>query len=168
MDHDRLFRVAEKARSRQRLAVEDIAFLRDRVPKELPNFPRIKLPKSIRHPGGFPVAGASVGTFIRCALLLAGQRAFGRRYAGSDFYQQVESDLALRIMRAHFNGDAPKGAFCCKQCTLAILPVLEANAIRYFDGRSLAKGVRHMIQKGEWRFATPANAKMLQWSLSRS
>jgi hypothetical protein len=44
--------------------------------------------------------------------------------------------------------------------------VLEANAIRYFDCRRLAKDVRRIIDEGEWRFATPPNAKMLQWSLS--
>ena len=166
MDHDRLFEIAECARSSRRLSASDVAFLGDEVPADLSSFPRMKLPKTVRHPGGFSVSGAPVGTFIRSALLLAGQKAFGSRYASSDFYQRVESDLAMRIMRSHFHGDAPKGAFCCKQCTLAVLPVLEANAIRYFDCRPLAKGLRRMIDAHEWRFATPPNAKMLQWSLS--
>ena len=164
MDIGRLFAVAEKARSGRRLSAEEAAFLRE-IPDDLPKFPAMTLPKAVRHPAGFSVSGAPVGTFVRCAMLLAGQKAFGQRYAGAEFYQRVESDLALRIMHANFQGDAPKGAFCCKQCTLAVLPVLEANAIRYFDGRSLAKGVRRMIGAGEWRFATPANAKMLEWSL---
>ena len=165
MDYGRLFKVAESVRSGQRLPAEDTRFIRQEIPLDLPTFPQMKPPKSIRHPGGFSVSGAPVGTFIRGALLLAGQKAFGRRYVGSDFYQRVESDLALRVMRSHFHGDAPKGAFCCKQCTLAVLPVLEANAIRYFDCRRLANDVRRIINEGEWRFATPANAKMLQWSL---
>src|SRR6185312_7550100 len=128
MDHDRLFAVADQARARKRLSSADAAFIRDTVPKELRAFPHLKLPKAVKHPSGFSVSGAPVGTFTRVALLLAGQKVLGNRYAGSDFYERVESDLALRIMRSHFHGDAPKGAFCCKQCTLAILPVLEANA----------------------------------------
>jgi hypothetical protein len=165
MDHTKLFELAERARARQRFTPNDIAFLRDSVPSELRSFPKAKMPKTIRHPGGFSVSGAPVGTFVRSALLLAGQKAFGNRYAGSQFYERVESDLAMRIMRSHFHGDAPKGAYCCKQCTLAVLPVLEANAIRYFECRQLAKSVRRMIHAGEWRFSTAPNAKMLRWSL---
>jgi hypothetical protein len=165
MDHERLFALADSARARERFVPADTAFLRNDIPAALHAFPKMKLPKAVRHPGGFSVSGAPVGTFLRSALLLAGQKALGARYGDNDFYGRVESDLAMRIMRAHFHGDAPKGAFCCKQCTLAILPVLEANAIRYFDGRALAKDVRRMVHAGEWRFATPPNAKMLQWSL---
>jgi hypothetical protein len=166
MDYERLISLGDAARSRRKFAGDDVAFLRDAVPAELKAFPRVKLPKSVKHPAGFSISGAPVGTFLRSALLLAGQKAFGRRYADLPFYERVESDLAMRIMRSHFHGDAPKGAFCCKQCTLAVLPVLETNAIRYFDGRRLAKDIRRMIHAGEWRFATPANAKMLQWALS--
>lgn len=166
MDYERLFALADAARARRKMAGSDVAFLRAEVPAELEAFPKVKLPKSVKHPGGFSISGAPVGTFLRSALLLAGQKAFGGRYANLPFYDRVESDLAMRIMRSHFHGDAPKGAFCCKQCTLAVLPVLEANAIRWFDCRPLAKDVRRMIHAGEWRFATPPNAKMLQWSLA--
>lgn len=166
MDYGRLFAIADRARAGRRLSSDDAAFIRNEVPEELEAFPRMKLPKAVRHPGGFPLSGAPVGTFVRSALLLAGQKVLGRSYGGSDFYERVESDLALRIMRSHFHGDTPKGAFCCKQCTLAVLPVLEANAIRWFDGRALAKDVRRVIHAGEWRFASAPNAKMMQWSLS--
>ena len=166
MDYERLFTLADNARSRRKFTTADVAFLKNDMPDELAAFPRTNWAKSVHHPGGFRVSGAPVGTFVRSALLLAGQKAFGSRYKGVDFYERVESDLAMRIMRSHFHGGAPKGAFCCKQCTLAVLPVLEANAIRYLDGRPLAKDVRRMIQAGEWRFSTPANAKMLSWSLN--
>jgi hypothetical protein len=166
MDYDRLFAIAENARSRGRAPATDIAFLKTDVPAALPAFPKVKLPKAVRHPGGFSVSGAPVGTFVRSALLIAGQKAFGPRYGGLEFYERVESDFAMRIMRAHFHGDAPKGAYCCKQCTLAVLPVLEAGGIRYFDCRRLARDVRRMINAGEWRFGTPANANMLKWSLA--
>ena len=36
--------------------------------------------------------------------------------------------------------------------------------IRWFDSRPLAKDLRRMIQRRQWRFATPANEKMLQWA----
>ena len=165
MDYGRLLALGDAARSGKRFTRADIVFVRDEVPAALPTFPKVKWPRRIRHPGGFAVSSAPVGTFLRSALLLAGQKALGKRYAGSDFYERVESDLALKIMRAHFHGGAPKGAFCCKPCTLAVLPVLDADAIRYFDGRRLANDVRRVIAARAWRFATPANPRMLQWSL---
>jgi len=164
VDHQRLFEIADRKRRAGKLSPDDIRFVRDIVPTELASFPKMKLPKSVRHPKGFTISGAPVGTFTRAALLLAGQKALGRRYDGSRFYVHVESDLALRIMRSHFEGDAPKGAFCCKQCTLAVLPVLDADAIRWFDCRPLAKNVRRMIHAREWRFRTPPNTRMLQWA----
>jgi len=162
MDYTKLFEIAEQARRRDRLASADLAFVRDTAPAALAAFPRITPPKSVRHPGGFAISGAPVGTFIRSALLLAGQKALGRRYGGHAFYEHVEDDLAMRIMRSHFN----KGAFCCKQCTLAVLPVLDAGAIRWFDGQSLAKEVRRLINARAWRFASPPNGRMLNWAMS--
>ncbi len=166
MDSDRIFTLAEQARTRQRFSPDDVTFLRKTVPADLASFPTLRRPKTLRHPAGFTVSGAPIGTFLRSALLLAGQKAAGPRYAAAPFYERVESDLALRIMRSHFHNDYPKGAYCCAQCTLAVLPVLEANAIRYFDGRALAKDVRRMIHAGEWRFASRPNEKILRWSLA--
>ena len=103
-----------------------------RAAAALQSFPLIKLPKTIRHPGGFTVSGAPVGTFLRSALLIAGQKALGRRFAGHAFFENVERDLALGVMRSHFHHEYPKGTHCCVQCTLAVYPVLEAGAIRLF------------------------------------
>lgn len=167
MDYDRLFAIADAARTRRGLSRDDIAFVRDDVPAILASFPRLKRPAKIRHPSGFSISGAPVETFVKSALLMAGQRALGRRYAGSPFYERVEVDLALHIMRSHFHHDYPKGTHCCVPCTLAVLPALEMNAIRYFDSCALAKEVRPLIEARGWRFATAApNAKMLQWALS--
>jgi hypothetical protein len=58
MDYGRLFKVAESVRSGQRLLAEDTNFIREEIPIDLPAFPQIKPPKSIRHPGGFSVSGA--------------------------------------------------------------------------------------------------------------
>jgi hypothetical protein len=166
MDFERLFAVADQARRPGRLSADDANFVCETVPAALADFPKVTPPKSVRHPGGFTVNGAPVGTFMRSALLLAGQKALGKGFGGDPFYERVESDLALRIMRSHFHGGAPKGAFCCKRCTLAILPVLEADAIRWFDGPPLAKDVRRMIDAGEWRFASPPAEAMRQWALA--
>jgi hypothetical protein len=164
MDFDQLWSVADRARTERRLSSEEIGFVRDVVPEELRTFPRVKLPKSFRHPAGFSVSGAPVGTFLRSALLIAGQKALGRRFAGSPFYEQVESDLALAIMRSHFHNGYPKGTFCCAQCTLAVYPALEAGAIRYFDCTGLAKEVRRLVREREWRFAKPVNPKLAGWA----
>ncbi len=162
MDYARIFELAEQARRRQRFTTGDVAFLRDAAPAELGPFAELSLPKSVRHPGGFTVSGAPVGTFLRGALLLAGQKAAGRRASG--FYERVEADLALRIMRSNFHNGYPKGAYCCAQCTLAMLPVYDAKAIRYFGCRPLADNVRRLIEARAWRFARPPHAKMLRWA----
>jgi hypothetical protein len=167
MNYDRLFEIADRSRGRGKLTESDTTFVRDATPKALANFPQIDLPKSIAHPSGFKISGAPVGTFLRSALMLAGQKALGRRFGGHPFYEQVETDYAMRIMRTHFDGGAPKGAYCCSQCTLATLPVLEAGAIRWFDCEELAGNVREMIAGKSWRFNTAPNASMLRWALER-
>src|SRR5262245_64310803 len=165
MEFDTLWAVAERARARQRLPSEDISFVREVVPAELESFPRVQLPKTIRHPAGFSISGAPVGTFLRSALLIAGQKALGYRFGGTAFYEKVERDLAFGIMRSHFHHGYPKGAHCCVQCTLAVYPTLEIGAIRYFECGQLAQDVRRLITDGEWRFVNPPNAKMVRWAL---
>ena len=165
MDFDRLWAVAEQARASRRLPAADVTFVKDVVPKALEGFPQLKLPTTIRHPGGFPVSGAPVGTFLRSALLLVGQRALGSRFGGAPFYETVERDLAFGIMRSHFHHGYPKGTHCCVQCTLAVYPTLAAGAIRYFDCAELRQEVERLIAERKWRFASPPNEKMLRWSL---
>jgi hypothetical protein len=97
--------------------------------------------------------------------LLAGQKALGRRFAGHPFFEDVERDLALGVMRSHFHHGYPKGTHCCVQCTLAVYPVLEASAIRYFDCAPLAAQVRQVVRKRQWRFAGTVNPALVRWSL---
>jgi len=168
MDFDKLWIVADRARGRARLAAGDVSFVRTVVPEQLDGFPDVDMPTSIRHPAGFTVSGASVGTFARAALLIAGQKALGRRFGGSEFYERVERDLAFRIMRSHFHNGYPKGAYCCVSCTLAVIPVFDAGAIRYFDCRELSRTARRIVHQRQWRFARPTDARMAQWSLGAS
>ena len=165
MDFDTLLNVADRARTRSPLAPKDVSFVRKIAPAQLDAFPKVKLPSSVRHPAGFTISGAPVGTFVRAALLVAGQKALGRRFGGAEFYERVEQDLALRIMRSHFHHDHPKGAYCCVQCTLAVIPVLDAGAIRYFDCRELSKSVRRIVRQRQWRFARPVDPRMVRWAL---
>jgi hypothetical protein len=165
VDFNLLFEIADKARGRETFNAKDATFVRKVVPRELGSLHRRGLPTSVRHPAGFKVTGASVRTFVRSALLLAGQRVLGRRYGESEFYTNVERDLAFGIMRSHFHHGYPKGTYCCSQCTLAVYPVLEANAIRYFDSAELAKAVNQVIARKQWRFSTRPPQPMLDWAL---
>ena len=165
MDFTRLTEIAERARTARALPREDVKFVREVLPEELAAFPRLKLPKTARHAAGFSISGAPVGTFTRCALLVAARKALGDRFGGSEFYERVEMDLAFGIMRSHFHRGFPKGTHCCVQCSLAVYTVLEARAIRYFDCRPLARDVRRLIEERQWRFATPANPGMIDWAL---
>jgi hypothetical protein len=49
MNFDKVFTIAESARTPHRLSSEDVAFVRAVVPEELESFPRLDLPKVIRH-----------------------------------------------------------------------------------------------------------------------
>jgi len=160
-----LWDVADRSRARARLSPEDIKFIRDVAPRQLQSFPELKLPAGIRHPAGFSVSGASVGTFLRGALLVAGQKALGRRFGGSAFYEDVEKDLAFGIMRSQFHHGYPKGVHCCVQCTLAVIPVLEAGAIRYFGCRELHGSVTRLVRQRQWRFARPVDPRFVRWAL---
>ena len=162
---DTLLAVAERARARGPLERADLQFVQRTAPEVLASFPEITPPNTIRHPGGFSVTGAPVGTFMKSALLLAGQKAFGRRFDGHPFYESVERDLAFNIMRSSFHHDYPKGTHCCVQCTLAVYPVLKAGAIRYFECAPLADDVYSLVRTRQWRFSRPVNATMIRWSL---
>ena len=164
MDYDRLWAVADRAKSNERLSADDIKFIRHTVPSALETFPRVKPPKSIRHPQGFTLAGAPVRTFLKSNLLLAANRALGPRFGGSEFYEDVEKELAFGIMRSYFHHGYPKGTHCCQQCTLAVYPVLERRAIRYFDCAEQLQNVKRIIRDGEWRFASPPNPRLLHWA----
>ena len=165
VDLDTLWAVAERARERSPLSPRDVSFVRNVAPDQFDDYSRLKLPGTVRHPAGFPVSGASVRTFVRSALLTAGQKALGRRCGGAEFYERVERDLAFGIMRSHFHHGYPKGVYCCVQCTLAVVPVLDAGAIRYFDCRELSRTVKLLIRRRKWRFAQRIDPRMVGWAL---
>lgn len=165
MHLDTLWAVADRARERARLSPQDLSFVRDGAPGQLEAFPGLTLPARVRHPAGFSITGASVGTFVRSALLIAGQKALGKRFGGSEFYERVERDLAFGIMRSHFHLGYPKGVHCCAPCTLAVLPVLDTGAIRYFDCRELSKSVTRLVRQRQWRFARPVDPRLVRWAL---
>ena len=71
----------------------------------------------------------------------------------------------VSLMRSHFHNGYPKGAYCCVQCTLAVIPVFDAGAIRYFDCRELSRSIRRLIQRRQWRFAKPADPRLVRWAL---
>ncbi len=167
MELDTLWDIADRARTTARLTPEDVRFVRTVAPRQFASFPEMKWPGRVRHPAGFSISGASVGTFVRSALLISGQKALGRRFGGDEFYERVERDLAFRIMRSHFHNGHPKGVFCCVPCTLAVLPVLDAGAIRYFDCGELSRSVTRLIRQRGWRFGKPLDAPMVRWSLGR-
>ena len=127
---ERLWVVAELAGARGLLPRADVALIRETLPAALHPFPgssrRRRSP-----PGWVTVSGTPVGTFLRSALLIAGQKALGRRFDGHPFFENVERDLALGVMRSHFHHEYPKGTHCCVRCTLAAYPVLKAGAIRF-------------------------------------
>jgi hypothetical protein len=162
---DALIAVAERACARRPLSPEDVVLVTKIAPAQFNALHTLKLPASLKHPAGFSVSGASVRTFVQSALLVAGQKALGRRFGGSEFYERVERDLAFGIMRSNFHLGYPKGVYCCVQCTLASIPVLDAGAIRYFDCRELSQAAKLLIQKRTWRFAKPVDPRMVRWAL---
>jgi hypothetical protein len=166
MDYDLLWNIGEQVRHGTRLAPEAKHFIAKIVPRELAKFPRIAFPRHVRHPAGFSLAGAPIGTLARCVLVLSAQRVFGPAYdSRSEFYHRVAADLAFCAMRSHFHHGFPKGLHCCAQCSLAVYPVLEAEALRWFDCSSLAPTVRKLIEGHQWRFTGSTNPRMMAWAV---
>lgn len=165
MDYDRSLTLGRTMPPAARLSADDRTFVTEAVLAALASFSDLEFPKTLAHPGGFSVSGAPVRTFVHSATLLAGRRTLGDRYQGHDFYQRAERDMAFAIMRSNFHRGLPKRTHCCVQCTLAVFPVLEADAVRYFEGPALATEVRKLISDGGWRFAKPAPLCMLTWAL---
>lgn len=166
MDYDRLWQIGEQVRRRAPLTSDDCRFIEETAPRELAAFPMVSYPARVRHPAGFSLSGAPVRTLTRSVLLLSARRVLGPRYeARSEFYRRVAADLAFGIMRSHFHHGHPKGAYCCAQCTLAVYPLLRARALHALDCGSLAKDVRRLIERREWRFQGSINAGMLAWAL---
>jgi len=166
MDFSRLWLIGERARKRIRLTREERKFVGEIVPAELLPLPSLPYPAKVRHPAGFSLSGAPVRTLTRSTLVLCAFWALGPKYdAKSGFYHRIAADLALGIMRANFHYGEPKGTFCCAQCTLIILPVLEAGALRWFDGQALADDVRRLVEKKQWRFSGTTNRPLLNWAL---
>lgn len=167
MDYERILRIGDLARFRVKLSPDDQEFIRDRVPLEMQALPGASYPRRIRHPAGFTISGAVVRTFVKCALVLSAQRVLGRQYyKASDFYDRAASELMLGMTLTHFQYGAPKGAYCCAQCTLAFLPVLEARALRWINCPQLASAVKVLIRRRQWRFSSSTNPRMISWSLS--
>ena len=166
MDYDQLWNIGERAKDGTRLTPGEKRFVKEIVPRELAEFPKVPFPSRVRHPAGFSISGAPVRTLVRCVLVLSAQRVLGLRYdARSEFYERVAADLAFGIMRSHFHHGYPKGVHCCAQCTLAVFPVLKRKALRWFDCQSLANDVRRLIEAREWRFSSSTNPRMLAWAL---
>ena len=117
--------------------------------------------RSVRVPAA--VKECSRSSVCCWALLIAGQKALGRRFASHA--RSLRTWIALGIIRSHFHHEYPKGTHCCVRCTLAAYLVLKAGAIRYFDCAPLADQVRRIVRNRQWRFARPVNAAMVHWSL---
>ena len=77
----------------------------------------------------------------------------------------TQGSLSTLTTSSDANHGYPKGTHCCVQCTLAVYPVLEANAIRYFDCAELAESLRRLVRERQRRFSKPANPKMTRWAL---
>jgi hypothetical protein len=169
MDYERLLKIGDMARFCTKLPPQDQKFISVILPAELRAFPSIDYPKRIRHPAGFVISGAVVRTFVNCALVLSGRRAFGRQYYKvSEFYDRVARELTLWMTWTHFQYGAPRGAYCCGQCTLAFYPVLKARALRWVDCPNLAATVRDLIDQRQWRFSPATNPRMIAWSLAEA
>jgi hypothetical protein len=103
-------------------------------------------------------AGASLDTLFAVA-----DRARARRKLSPEDVMWVAKIATDQLNSLHLG--YPKGVYCCVQCTLATIPVLDAGAIRYFDCRELSRAAKLLIQKRKWRFATRVDPQMERWAL---
>ena len=106
-------------------------------------------------------------SFLASYGLLLGKKAFGtRKYIRQPFFDALENRLTMGVMRGNFVHGQPRGFYCCRVCSLALMPLYEMDMLTQLPGRELAASLRGMIERREGRFNSLPPKKLLDFSLS--
>jgi hypothetical protein len=167
MNLERFDQLINHIHDHKRLTPADKDFVRKELPVLMGGLPQIDRIREYDHPAGVHIKGAPVRSYLGAYALMLGKKAFGtRKFIGQRLFDDLENRLTLGVMRANFVHRRPKGFYCCKVCSMAVLPLFEMNMFTYLPNKELGENLRGMIERREGRFAGGLPEKLVSFSLS--
>jgi hypothetical protein len=167
MDLERFNDLVVQVHDHKQLQTEDKEFIREELPLVMGGLPQIDRIREWDHPSGVHIKGAPVRSYLAAYGLMLGKKAFGTRdYIGQRFFDDMENRLTMGVMRASFVQGHPRGFYCCKICSMAVLPLFEYKMLAQLPNKELAENLRGMIERREGRFAGSMPKALTEFSLS--
>ncbi|MFC2064514.1 hypothetical protein ACFLXB_05415 [Chloroflexota bacterium] len=167
MDLERFDQLINHIHDHKRLSPADKDFIRHELPLLMGGLPQIDRIREYDHPAGVHIKGAPVRSYLSAYALMLGKKAFGtRKFIGQRFFDDLENRLTLGVMRGNFVHKQPKGFYCCKVCSLAVLPLYEMNMLASLPNKELGINLRGMVERREGRFSGSIPEKLVSFSLS--
>jgi len=149
------------------LSIAEKTYIKQDLPAILVDIPTIHMVREYTHPVGVRLTGAPPRSYITAYALILGKKAFGtRELIDHPFYEIIEKELTLHIMRGTYEYDRPRGYYCCKICTMAVFPLFDLNLLHLISGKKIAEVVRSKIQAREPFFTQGVPAKLIDFTLS--
>lgn len=149
------------------LTPSDRELIKHDLPALLVDIPTIHTIREYTHPVGTKLTGAPPRTYLKAYSLILGKKAFGtKEVTGHPFFEQLERELTLGIMRSNFEQGHPKGYYCCKICTMAVFPLFDLNLLYLLSGKKIAEDVRPKIEGRDPFFTSRVPLKLLDFTLS--
>ena len=149
------------------LTPEEKSYIKNDLPAILVDIPTIHAVREYTHPVGVKLSGAPPRSYLKAYSLILGKKAFGtRKLIDHPFYETIEKELTLHIMRGSYEYDRPRGYYCCKICTMAVFPLFDLNLLHLISGKKIAEVVRSKIQAREPFFTQGVPAKLIDFTLS--
>ena len=167
MDLSRLNELIVKVHDHLTLTPAERTYIKEDLPSFLLDIPTIHTIREYTHPVGTRLTGAPPRSYLRAYSLILGKKAHGtREMIGHPFFDEIEKDLTIGIMRSNFEQGHPKGYYCCKICSMAIFPVLEMDLLHKLSGKEIANIVRPRIEARDPQFTKGVPEKLVDFTLS--
>ncbi|MFC2028796.1 hypothetical protein ACFLTX_02595 [Chloroflexota bacterium] len=167
MELDTFNQLVLQVHGRKRLEPDERDYIREELPAVMGGLKQIDRIREWDHPAGVRIKGAPVRSYLAAYGLLLGKKAFGtKKFIGQRFFDDMENRLTMGVMRANFVHGQARGFYCCKICSMAILPLFEYNMLAYLPNKELGSNLRGMIERREGRFSGGMPEKLTHFSLS--
>lgn len=149
------------------LSPSDKDYVCEKLPVIMGGLEKIDRIREWKHPAGVRINGAPVRSYLAAYSLLLGKKAFGtKKFIGQRFFDDMENRLTIGVMRGNFVHGQPRGFYCCKICSLAVLPLYQNHMLAYLPNKELEDNLRGMIERREGRFAGTMPEKLVNFSLT--
>jgi hypothetical protein len=167
MDLERFNDLVLQVHDHKQLQTDDKDFIRNELPLVMGGLEQIDRIREWEHPAGVRIKGAPVRSYLAAYGLMLGKKAYGtHRFIGQRFFDDMEKRLTMGVMGANFVQGHPRGFYCCKICSMAVLPLFEYKMMERLPNKELADNLRGMIEHREGRFAGSMPKALTEFSLS--